>query len=41
MPMKQNARTFIHGSLSGSGEQQLIFPFSMLSAKTRKSNSDD
>jgi hypothetical protein len=34
--MKQNARTFICGSLSSLGEQQLIFMFSKLSAKSRK-----
>jgi hypothetical protein len=34
--MKQNVRTFIHGSLSGVGEQQLVFPLSMLLRKTRK-----
>jgi hypothetical protein len=34
--MKQNARTFVHGSLSSFGEQQLLFLFGTLSAKKRK-----
>jgi hypothetical protein len=34
--MTKNARTFVHGSLSSLGEQQLLFLFSTLFAKMRK-----
>jgi hypothetical protein len=34
--MKQNARTFIHDSLSSLAEQQLLFLFSTLFGKARK-----
>jgi hypothetical protein len=35
--MKQNSRTFVHGSLSIMGEQKLLFLCSTLFTKVRKS----